>query len=142
VSSPKALTPFIGRHRETAEISQLLADPACRLLTLVGPGGIGKTRLALAVADRVKRHFAGGAVFVPLQAVTTAEFLVTAIADALAVTWSGQDDPQTQLFNYLHDKTILLLLDNFEQLRPAAGLLTDLLRAAPGSSCWSPRGKR
>jgi predicted ATPase/DNA-binding CsgD family transcriptional regulator len=129
---PKALTPFIGRHQEMTEIGRLLADPDCRLLTLVGPGGIGKSRLALAVADRVKRHFADGAAFVPLQAVTTAEFLVTAIADALTPSWSGQDDPQTQLFNYLHDKTILLLLDNFEQLRPAAGLLTGLLHAAPG----------
>jgi predicted ATPase len=104
---PRPLTPFIGRHQEMADLRRLWANPDCRLLTLVGPGGIGKTRLALAVADRVKRYFAGGAAFVPLPAVTTAEFLVTAIADALTASWSDQDDLQTQLFNYLHDKTIV-----------------------------------
>lgn len=127
----KPLTPFIGRRREMAEIGQLLADPACRLLTLVGPGGIGKTRLAIEVSERASRRFANGTVFVPLQAVATTEFLITAVADALAISWSGQEDPQTQLFNYLRSKTILLILDNFEQLRFATGLLTDLLHTAP-----------
>lgn len=76
----RQLTPFIGRHTEIADIGRLLADPDCRLLTLVGPGGIGKTRLAIEVVARVGARFADGAVFVPLQAVSTAEFLVTAVA--------------------------------------------------------------
>ncbi len=129
---PQQLTPFIGRHMEIADIGRLLANPDCRLLTLVGPGGIGKTRLAIEVASRVSAHFADGVVFVPLQAVSAAEFLVTAVADALKIAGTGQDDPQTQLFQYLRDKTLLLALDNFEQLRAAAGWLAGLLQAAPG----------
>lgn len=129
---PRQLTPFIGRHTEIADIGRLLADADCRLLTLVGPGGIGKTRLAIEVVARVGARFADGAVFVPLQAVSTAEFLVTAVADALHIAGTGQDDPQTQLFQYLREKTLLMVLDNFEQLQTAAGWLAELLQAATG----------
>jgi predicted ATPase/DNA-binding CsgD family transcriptional regulator len=132
VSSPKALTSFIGRYRETAEISQLLADPACRLLTLLGPGGSGKTRLALEVAAGSGRHFADGVVFVPLQAVSTPAFLITAIAEALEIAAPGRDDPQVQLLNHLAAKNLLLVLDNFEQLLDGAGLLSQILQQAAG----------
>jgi predicted ATPase/DNA-binding CsgD family transcriptional regulator len=113
-------TPFVGRERELAEINRLLDDPNCRLLTLLGPGGIGKTRLALQAVTGMTRQFPDGVYFVSLQAVTSAEFLVSAVADALDVTFSGQDDLQTQLLNYLRDKRTLLVLDNFEQLLSAS----------------------
>jgi hypothetical protein len=153
---PRQLTPFVGREKELAALGQLLADPTCRLLTLVGPGGIGKTRLALEAAAGARQQFSDGVYFVTLQAVASPDFQVSVIADALDVTLSGHHDPQTQLRNYLSDKALLLVLDNFEQLSlsssfpPLSGkeerdsrvginggdaastmLLTDILRAAP-----------
>jgi predicted ATPase len=127
---PHHLTVFVGREREIAELRELLSDPACRLLTLVGVGGIGKTRLAIEAAAGMSRHFADGVYFAPLQAVQAAEFLMPALADTLDITLSGHDVPQAQLLNFLRDKELLLVLDNFEQLLAGAGLLTDLLQAA------------
>jgi predicted ATPase/DNA-binding CsgD family transcriptional regulator len=130
---PQQSTPFIGRDEEVAEISRLLADPACRLLTLVGPGGVGKTRLAVQVAER-SATFAQGSYFIPLQAVESIDFLVSAVADALNLSLSGQEDSRVQLLNYIRDKEMLLLLDNFEQLlgKGGARLLADILETAPG----------
>lgn len=141
---PSQPTPFIGRGQEITHILDLLRDPACRLLTLMGPGGIGKTRLALEAAAGLGGQFPDGVHFVPLQAVQTSEFVVSTIADAMDVTLSGPDAPRGQLLNYLRDRVTLLVLDNFEQLLPsslppadggdkgAAVLLTDILQAAPG----------
>lgn len=129
---PPQPTPFIGRRDEIAEITQLLADPACRLLTLVGPGGIGKTRLALEVAAANLGDFANGIYFVPLQPVRSTEFLVSAIADAVKLPLSGREEPNVQLLNYLRDKEMLLVLDNIEHLLLERGveLLIDSLKAA------------
>ncbi|MFO7537195.1 MAG: tetratricopeptide repeat protein [Chloroflexota bacterium] len=129
---PKALTPFIGRQTETAEIDRLLANPDCRLLTLLGPGGIGKTRLALEVASGAGRHFADGVVFVPLQAVSTLAFLVPAMAEALDIAAPGRGDSQAQLLNHLASKELLLVLDNFEQLLDGAGLLSQIVQQCAG----------
>jgi predicted ATPase/DNA-binding CsgD family transcriptional regulator len=128
---PKALTPFIGRHQEMAAIARLWANPDCRLLTLLGPGGIGKTRLALELAHRESGRFADGAVFAPLQAVTGPDLLATAVADALGIVSSGQADPRVRLLNHLAGKELLLVLDNFEQLVDEADLLTQILAHAP-----------
>jgi predicted ATPase/DNA-binding CsgD family transcriptional regulator/Tfp pilus assembly protein PilF len=130
---PRQLTSFIGREQELAELDRLLADPACRLLTLVGPGGIGKTRLAIEAAAPAVGAFAAGVRFVNLQPVSSIETLVTAIADALDFPLSGQDDPLAQLTGYLRDKEVLLLLDNVEHLIPAnaADALLELLKTAP-----------
>lgn len=132
---PVLPTPLIGRQHEVAELSQLLRDPPCRLLTLVGPGGIGKTRLALEAASQVQDDFADGVYFVPLAPVISARYLVPVIADALGLAFASASraDPKAQLFSYLKEKQVLLLLDNLEQLlaEPGIELLADLLADAP-----------
>ncbi len=130
---PIQLTPFIGRKEEVTEITRLICDePACRLLTLVGPGGIGKTRLALQVATQAIDTFPDGVFFVSLAPIDTAVSLIPAIADALNLPLSG-GKPKERLLNSLRQKKMLLLLDNFEQLIPAGGteLLLEIIMAAP-----------
>lgn len=113
---PYPLTSFVGRQRELMEVADLLTLPQCRLVTLLGPGGIGKTRLALEVAKRQQAHFADGAIFVSLQALNTPALLLTAIADAVGCPLTGQAAPQSQLLHFLREKELLLILDNVEHL--------------------------
>ena len=113
---PPQPTPFIGRSDELADVMALLGDPTCRLLTITGPGGIGKTRLALEAAATAADDFINGVRFVPLAAVTSLEFLVPAIADAVDVAFYGDSDVKERLLDTLSDKELLLVLDNFEQL--------------------------
>jgi predicted ATPase len=129
---PDQLTPFVGRTDELAEISRRLANPTCRLLTLVGPGGIGKTRLAVQAATMMFANFADGVYLVSLQPIEDTDLLISAIADALNLSLSGHQEAQTQLANYLGQKRLLLILDNFEHLLPAVTILTDLLQATTG----------
>jgi len=130
---PAQPTSFIGRETEIAQITKLLVDPACRLLTVVGPGGIGKTRLAIQAAAVLTDHFDQAVYFVPLQGIYAGEFLVSAVAEAVNFSLSGQQEPLAQVLNYLSDKTMLLLLDNFEQLIEQDGpaILLEILAAAP-----------
>lgn len=128
---PPQLTPFIGREAEVRDLTDLLADPACRLLTLVGPGGVGKTRLALEVATRQQPDYADGTCFVALQHINTPECLSETIADAIQFPLSGTGEPQVQILSALRDKHLLLVLDNFEHLLVAVDLLTAILSAAP-----------
>lgn len=127
---PSQLTPFMGRERELREISDLLFSPTCRLLTLVGPGGIGKTRMALELAAQHRESFAHGVFLVSLQSVRSADLLVPAIADAIQVPLSGSEDQHIQLLTHLHDRHMLLILDNFEHLLDGAGLLTAIISSA------------
>ena len=128
---PLPATPFVGRAAELAAIAALLADPACRLLTLLGPGGIGKTRLAIqATADSIPA-FADGAAFVALAPLRAQDDLVTAIASAVGFQFYAGEDPRHQLLDYFRAKHLLLVLDNFEHLLAQAGLVADLLHAAP-----------
>jgi len=126
---PVQATPFVGRNGELVEIAARLSDPACRLLTLVGPGGIGKTRLALEAAQQT--NFPHGVFFVPLQPLTSAELIVTAVADVLHLTFYGDQDVRTQLLSYLQNRHLLLVLDNFEHLLDGADLLLEMLEVAP-----------
>lgn len=128
---PHQTTPFIGREEELAEIGQLLEGASCRLLTLVGPGGIGKTRLALEAAAGRIGAFPHGVYLVPLVAVRSADLLVSSIADALNLAFYGKEDLKVQLLNYLRKKAMLLVLDNFEHLLEGVGLLVEILQAAP-----------
>lgn len=132
---PQYLTPMIGRLRELEQLSQLLRDPQCRLLTLVGPGGIGKTRLALEVTTQVQDIFSEGVYFVPFAPVSSTRLIVPVIADAIGFAFqsTGRADPKTQLFGYLKEKEALLLADNLEQLLDEEGIevLAELLTNAP-----------
>jgi predicted ATPase/DNA-binding NarL/FixJ family response regulator len=128
---PLQPTPFVGRTDELADITALLADPACRLLTLVGPGGIGKTRLAVEAAARLHEGFADGVYFVDLQPVSATGYLVPTIAEAIGLTFYGQEKPRAQLIRYLGNKHLLLVVDNFEHLLDGADLLAAIIEAAP-----------
>jgi predicted ATPase len=128
---PTQMTSFVGRGAEVAEGKRLMQKT--RLLTLTGPGGIGKTRLSLQIAAESAQQFAAGVYFVPLSAVRDPELIASAVAQVLGVPVSGSRTPIESVVEHLHDKTILLVLDNFEQLLPAgAPAATQLLQAGPG----------
>jgi DNA-binding SARP family transcriptional activator/predicted ATPase len=132
---PAQPTSFIGREAELEELGALLAEPACRLITVVGPGGIGKTRLALRAAEMCQSHFAGGVAWVPLAALSGTEQIVGAITHALDLAIDEAADPLGQLSGALAGRELLLLLDNFEHLLgagQAARLVAALLERAPG----------
>jgi predicted ATPase/DNA-binding CsgD family transcriptional regulator len=126
---PAQPTPFVGRAAELHDIHRLLDDPTCRLLTLLGPGGMGKTRLALEAAGSA--DFTDGVFFVPLQAVSAPEYIVMATADAVGIPLFQGGEPWQQVLNALRDKCLLLVMDNFEHLLEGAALVSELLAAAP-----------
>ncbi|MEA3440852.1 MAG: BTAD domain-containing putative transcriptional regulator, partial [Chloroflexota bacterium] len=131
-SLPPQLTPFIGRKQELAEIKKLLLDePHCRLLTLVGAGGIGKTRLAIEAAAEAQDAFPNGVYFVSLASVGQPEFIVPALGETLNIKFHGAREPKAQLLNYIRHKQMLLLVDNFEHLLDGAELLGEMLVEAP-----------
>ncbi len=129
---PAYLTSFVGRKQELDELSALLEDPACRLLTLVGPGGVGKTRLAVAAASLQHTTFTNGACFVVLAHTSSVSFIVPAILQALDLKQADQGDLFDQLVGYLSDKELILILDNFEQLIEGASLVNEILVRCPG----------
>ena len=129
---PPSPTPFVGRETELAELAEFLADPDCRLVTLVGPGGIGKSRLALQAAADQMGSFVHGVTFVSLAPVSSLELLVSAIADAVSFSFREQQDPEEQLLDYLREKELLLVLDSIEHILQGADLVSKIIRRAPG----------
>ena len=131
---PAALTSFVGRVEELASIDRLLDDPGCRLLTLVGPGGVGKTRLALEAASRRRDRYQHGVHFVPLAAVASPDLLPAAVAESLGFAVDSQYSgfaAHEQLLDFLHERDTLLVLDNFEHLVEGSGLLSEVVGEAP-----------
>jgi DNA-binding SARP family transcriptional activator/predicted ATPase len=145
---PVLLVPLIGRETELAETGRCLHDPVCRLLTLVGPGGIGKTHLALEAAASQLGRFAHGVYLVPLSSLASIEDIVPTVAQAVGLIFRQGAEPRRQLLDHLRGRQVLLLLDGFENLlddtgRPerrrgradagsAVRLVTEILEAAPG----------
>ena len=126
VPLPRPASEFVGRGAELGELVELITSDAVRLVTLTGPGGIGKTRLAIEVAHAVADRFPDGAVFVPLATRTADDFL-EAIGTAVGLRDLGQQPVAQSLVRCLGDRHGLLVLDNFEHLLPAAGEVADLL---------------
>jgi predicted ATPase/DNA-binding SARP family transcriptional activator len=133
---PTLLTPFVGRAALLAEIEERLEDPSCRLLTLVGLGGTGKTRLAIESAkyllnDGARERYPDGVFYISLAPLQSASTIVPTIARTLDVGFYGEEEPRDQLLSYLQPKAMLLILDNFEHLLQGATLVTEILRTAP-----------
>ncbi|MDX1468585.1 MAG: adenylate/guanylate cyclase domain-containing protein, partial [Acidimicrobiia bacterium] len=129
---PAQLTTFVGRDYELKEAMQLLERT--HILTLTGPGGTGKTRLGLQLAAEMSHRFEDGVFFVDLSPVTEPELVPSSVLNALGVSASGQDEtPQERLMSQLREKSVLLVLDNFEQLLDAGPLVADMLASSPRS---------
>lgn len=134
---PLVQTPFVGRQEELAALADWLHDPDCRLVTITGSGGMGKTSLALEAARRHLPLFLDGVYFMDLAGLDQREQVVTALAAAVGYSFSGSQPPERQLISYLQNWEALLLLDNFEHLlgtsrsAPALDLLAALLARIP-----------
>jgi predicted ATPase len=128
---PVALTPLVGRTKELGLLQQHLQQPDCRLMTLTGPGGVGKTRLSKQLAYEISKQFSAGVVFVSLAPVTDTSLVATVIARELALKENSKQTLLENLKDFLRNKQLLLVLDNFEQITGAASLLDELLNTAP-----------
>jgi len=126
---PAPLTPLLGREQETATLRQLLRRPKVRLVTITGPGGVGKTSLALQVAHELQDAFTDGVFFISLAAITDSTLIIPTIAHTLGIIESPNRLLLDSLKDFLRDRQVLLLLDNFEQIISAAPLLSELLSA-------------
>jgi predicted ATPase/class 3 adenylate cyclase/Tfp pilus assembly protein PilF len=128
---PLQPTPLVGREKEVSEVCNLLRSGETRLLTLTGPGGTGKTRLALQAAADLLEDFPDGTFFVQLATLTDADLFISAVAETLGVRETGEQALDDSLKNYLSERRMLLVLDNFEQVLEAAPTVTELLTVAP-----------
>jgi predicted ATPase/DNA-binding CsgD family transcriptional regulator/Tfp pilus assembly protein PilF len=129
--SPEVLTPLAGREREVADLRALIRQPATTLVTVSGPGGVGKTRLALRVAAEAAEDFADGVAVVRLDPIRDPALLVATVAQALGLREAGSESWVERLTGFLRGRVQLLVLDNFEQIIEAAPVVGDLLTACP-----------
>jgi predicted ATPase/DNA-binding SARP family transcriptional activator/DNA-binding NarL/FixJ family response regulator len=123
--------PFIGRETELAQLESYLDDSTCRLLTLIGPGGVGKTRLAYQVAASKAGDFASGVCLVPLSGIASSQHVLSTLARSLAFEFYGNTDQKAQVFDYLREKSLLLVMDNCEHILEGIEVLGEILAAAP-----------
>jgi len=130
---PVPITPIVGRGNEVAEIRRLLND-GCRILTLLGPGGVGKSRLALEACQPPGPAFPDGVAFVPLERVDDPSDVIRVLADSVGAAIEGAQSPQDVVIRHLSGQRMLLLIDNFEQVMEAGSELTTVLEACPGVS--------
>jgi predicted ATPase len=128
---PQPTTPFVGRDAELVELDRLLGDPAVRLVTILAVGGMGKTRLAIETAARQTPNFAHGICFVELAPLQFGTAILPTLADTLGLTFREDLSQTQQILDFLREKTLLLVFDNFEHLVESADLVSDLLQAAP-----------
>jgi predicted ATPase len=131
-SLPVTSTSLIGREREIAEVTELLLSPEVRLVTLTGPGGVGKTRLAIAVGERLDDRFPKGTAFVSLAAIDAHELVLPRIAEAVGAPMMGERPALDVLIDQFADDPALLVLDNLEQIVDVAPSLDELLAHCPG----------
>ena len=128
---PVAPTPLIGRETELTALSEMIQDPQCRLITIFGSGGIGKTRLAIQTAIRQNRDYSKAVTYVSLASLSSVSLIVHAIADALGISFRDSGEPKKQLIDYLRHKELLLVLDNLEHLLDGVDLLMEVIRFSP-----------
>src|SRR5688572_27204278 len=128
---PVPLASLVGRAHELMLLVDLLRRDKVRLLTLTGPGGVGKTRLAVQSAADMEDAFSDGVVFVSLAPITDPDLVASAIAQVLGVRETGNEPLTERLQQVLRDKRLLLVLDNFEQIVEAAPIVADLLSSCP-----------
>jgi len=128
---PESPNELIGREADVARVCELMEDERHRLVTVHGPGGVGKTRLAVAAARRTARKWRDGAYWIDLAAVSSEEPMLMRIAQALALPAASMEGPATAVQAFLATRHVLLVLDNLEQLRGAAAAIADLVNAAP-----------
>lgn len=126
---PVLPTSFVGRAGEIQELKRLIEER--RLVTLIGPGGVGKTRLAIQAAFELLEQFPDGVWFVPLAPVAARESIVSTVADVLQIVFHGQEEPREQLLAHLRNKHLLLVMDNFEHLIEGAPLVSEILLTCP-----------
>ena len=129
---PVATTPLVGRERAITEVARLIELPEVRLVTLTGPGGVGKTRLAAAAGERLRDRFPAGTVFIPLETVTEPQLVAPAIGRAVAADLGGSASPLQAVIQRLREDPWLLILDNLEQALDAARDIDQLLTHCPG----------
>ncbi len=132
---PFVESSLIGRETEYHEIVRSLTNPLCRLLTLAGPGGVGKTRLAVQVATNMASHYPDGVVWVSLVSLTEAEQVSFSVVESLNIQVRGTEPVADQILMALRDREILLVLDNMEHVLEAVGLIEAILESAPGVTC-------
>jgi predicted ATPase/DNA-binding CsgD family transcriptional regulator len=128
---PSQTTPFIGREAELSRLLKLLEQPDCRLITILGAGGVGKTRLAFATAESCVQRGELPIFKIPLAVPQSREQLSAAIANGVGCTCSGDEDIESQLLDWMRDKRFLLLLDSFEHVQDGASLMAKLLNSVP-----------
>ncbi len=126
---PAQATPFIGRQHELVDLNNLLQENDTRLITILAPGGMGKTRLGLEAARLQIGRYADGVIFVPLAPLGNANDIITTIAENIGFSFYGENTPAQQLIDFLRDRSMLLVLDNFEHLLDGAQLIADLMQA-------------